>query len=63
MMAKLRSYRQEMENRRRFQQALSLDPPLGTSFKEFAFNPLSDAFNSSQPLLVVVFGGCEGCGA
>ena len=63
MMAKLRSYRQEMENRRRFQQALSLDPPLETSFKEFAFNPLSDAFNSSQPLLAVVFGGCEGCGA
>jgi len=29
-----RSYRQEMENRKRFQQALSLDPVIGTSIEK-----------------------------
>ncbi|MDW8029332.1 MAG: hypothetical protein RMK94_13170, partial [Armatimonadota bacterium] len=63
MMAKLRAYRQSMENHRRFQQALASDPPVGTNFKQLALNSFPYASKSPLPLLIVVFGGCEGCGA
>ena len=50
------------ENQRRFKQALASDPTIGTTFKQLGIN-LSPPSNSSLPMLVVVFGGCEGCGA
>jgi len=70
-----RSYRQEVENRKRFLQALSSDPVIGTSIEKLGLNhsllathhsptrhsPL--ATRQSLPLLVIVFGSCEGCGA
>ncbi len=55
--------RQAWENQRRFQQALSSDPSIGTTFKQLGINLSPSSPNSSLPLLVVVFGGCEGCGA
>jgi len=75
VLAVWRNYKQEMENRKRFQQALSSDPTIGTSIERLGLNhslfathhspthhsPL--ATRHSLPLLVIVFGGCEGCGA
>jgi len=75
VLAVWRNYKQEMENRKRFQQALSSDPTIGTSIEKLGLNhslfathhspihhsPL--ATRHSLPLLVIVFGGCEGCGA
>jgi hypothetical protein len=70
-----RSYRQEMENRKRFLQALSSDPVIGTSIEKLGLNHLLFATHHSLPhsspihhspfasFLVIVFGGCEGCGA
>ena len=70
VLAVWKNYKQETENRKRFQQALSLDPVIGASLKKLGLNhsllaahhsPL--ATRQSLPLLVIVFGGCEGCGA
>jgi len=75
VLAVWRNYKQEMENRKRFQQALSSDPTIGTSIEKLGLNhslfathhspthhsPL--ATRHSLPILVIVFGGCEGCGA
>jgi len=70
VLAVWRNYKQEMENRKRFQQALSSDPTIGTSIDKLGLNhsllithhsPL--AIRQSFPLLVIIFGGCEGCGA
>jgi len=75
-----RNYKQDMENRKRFLQALSSDPVIGTSIEKLGLNhsllathhslPHSSpihhspfAIRQSLPLLVIVFGGCEGCGA
>ena len=70
-----RSYRQEMENRKRFLQALSSDPVIGTSIEKLGLNHLLFATHHSPtrhsplatrhslPILVIVFGSCEGCGA
>lgn len=43
---------------KQFQQALAHDPPLG-----FPLSKVGLSAASSLPLLVVVFGSCEGCGA
>jgi hypothetical protein len=70
-----RSYRQGIENRKRFQKALSSDPAIGTSLEKLGLNQLLFAnrrslphhlplaIRHSLPILVIVFGGCEGCGA
>ncbi|WKU16510.1 redoxin family protein [Fervidibacter sacchari] len=75
VLAVWRNYKQEMENRKRFQQALSSDPTIGTSIEKLGLNHLllpthhSPTHHSplatrhSLPILVIVFGGCEGCGA
>jgi len=70
VLAVWRNYKQETESRKRFQQALSSDPTIGTSIEKLGLNhslfathhsPL--ATRQSLPILVIVFGGCEGCGA
>ncbi len=70
-----RSYRQGIENRKRFQKALSSDPAIGTSLEKLGLSQLLFAnrrslphhsplaIRHSLPILVIVFGGCEGCGA
>jgi hypothetical protein len=63
VLAVWRSYRQEIENRKRFQKALSSDPAIGTSLEKLGLNQLLFANRHSLPILVIVFGGCEGCGA
>jgi len=75
ILAVWRNYKQEMENRKRFQQALSSDPTIGTSIEKLGLNHLLFATHHSPthhsplatrhslPFLVIVFGGCEGCGA
>ena len=75
VLAVWRNYKQEMENRKRFQQALSSDPTIGTSIEKLGVNHLLFpthhspihhsplATRHSLPILVIVFGGCEGCGA
>jgi hypothetical protein len=75
VLAVWRSYRQEIENRKRFQKALSSDPAIGTSLEKLGLNQLLFAnrrslphhsplaIRHSLPILVIVFGGCEGCGA
>jgi len=58
--AKLRAMKQERENKIRFERSLSQDPPIGSPISHFQldFVPLKKSL-----VLVVVFGGCEGCGA
>jgi len=59
-----RSYRQEVENRKRFLQALSFGlnhSLLATHHLPTHHSPLST--HHSLPILVIVFGGCEGCRA
>ncbi len=75
VLAVWRNYKQETESRKRFQQALSSDPTIGTSIEKLGVNHLllpthhSPTHHSplatrhSLPILVIVFGGCEGCGA
>jgi len=59
--ARLRAYKQSVESQRRFQQSLALDPKIGTSWEQLKLD--FPDFSGSSPLLVVVFGGCESCGA
>jgi len=54
---------QERERARAFQQALTNDPPIGTPLERLGLPSLPFVPSRSLPLLVVVFGGCEGCGA
>ena len=70
VLAVWKNYKQEMENRKRFQQSLSSDPVIGTSIEKLGLNHLPFAthhsplaIRQSLPLLVIIFGGCEGCGA
>ncbi len=80
VLAVWRNYKQEIENRKRFQQALSSDPVIGTSIDKLGLNhslfathhspthrsPIHHSpftIRHSLPFLVIVFGGCEGCGA
>ncbi len=62
-MAKVRLVWQERERARQFQKALANDPPVGTSLERLGLDHSPLATRHSLPLLVVVFGGCEGCGA
>jgi hypothetical protein len=54
---------QERERVRQFQKALANDPPTGTPLGHLGLNHSLFALHPSLPLLVVVFGNCEGCGA
>jgi len=61
--ARVRHLWQERERARAFQQALTNDPPIGTPLERLGLPSLPFVPSRSLPFLVVVFGGCEGCGA
>ena len=62
LMARWRAIRQEQENKIRFQKALSQDPKIGSPISQFQLGSFVPV-RSKSLVLVVVFGGCEGCGA
>ncbi len=61
-MARVRHLWQERERARAFQQALTNDPTIGATLERLGVPSLPFVPSRSLPLLVVVFGGCEGCG-
>lgn len=61
-LAEWQAKRLEALTRQRFQEAFSHDPPIGFPLKRLGISVASENFSSSRPVLVVVFGGCEGCG-
>lgn len=62
-LAKVQAFWQERERAKEFQTALAKDPPIGTSLEHLGLNRPPFTTHPSLPLLLVVFKGCEGCGA
>jgi len=62
-MARVRHLWQERERARAFQRALTNDPPIGIPLERLGLTSSLFVPSRSLPLLVVVFGSCEGCGA
>ncbi len=48
---------------KQLQQALAKDPPIGFPLSKLGLSVSPSLSSSSLPLLIVVFGSCEGCGA
>ena len=45
-----------------YKEAVTNDPPVGFPIERLGTSVASEISSPSRPILVIVFGGCEGCG-